>query len=143
MSVATQECVAFFQGLMKSSLVPVLPMEWASLSLNPPLLLFFFLSLPLYPPHPTTSYPLLSLTLIITKHRGSDEQVALRAAVYKTRCASMCVCVCVFEYMCVSMCVFECLRTCACSAFCSHRLAMMSLNNVACAWLSHRCMLES
>lgn len=58
--------VCFFQGLMKSGLVPVPPLEWASLSFSPP--------------SPSLSV-CLSLTLVITKHRASEEQVALRATV--------------------------------------------------------------
>lgn len=90
----TEERIAFFQGLLKSSLVPVLPsMDRASLSSPPPFFSSSFSrSFPVFLSS-TPPYPLLSLTPLITKHRGSDEQVALRAAVYKTRCASTCVCV--------------------------------------------------
>lgn len=82
----------FFQGLMKSGLVPVRPMEWASLSLPPTFFLFLNHSLSLSLSFSTSLCPLLSLPSVITEHRGSVEQVALRAAVYKTRCAFKCVC---------------------------------------------------
>lgn len=109
-----------FQGFMKSSLVPVLLMERASLSFPPPSLLSpsdslthstVFLSARSTPP-----YPLLSLTLLITKHRGSDEQVALRAAVYKTRCTSVCMCVNTCASACV--CFDECILSHQRYAFC-------------------------
>lgn len=113
------ESAASFQGLMKSVVVPVLLNKWAPLS--------FFTSPPFFLPLSTPPYPLLSLTLLITKHRASDEQVALRAAVYKTRCASMSVCVntctsaCVSQrlHVCVCVCVSVCLCVCASATPCS------------------------
>lgn len=132
-----QGVYCLFQGLMKSSLVPVLPMDWASLSLPPP----FFLSLIGSPSFSHLSFPPCpSLSPSLTNSPNYKAQRIWRTGSPKGSCLQnqVCLSVCVWVWLHVSqhVCVWKlvCMYVCI---FGGRRHAMISMSSDMCACLSH------